>query len=65
MMMRHQNVGQGPASVLQSLFHGSRLGRVDRGGGTGLGIVDQNPEIIGEAWELMDFRRHVGSVLWD
>jgi hypothetical protein len=51
MVMRYQNIGQGPAFALQGLDNGTCFRRVDRGGGPGDRIVNEIAEIIGQAGE--------------
>jgi hypothetical protein len=45
-MMRHQNVGQLPASALQRFFHRSGFRRIDGGGCPARRVMEQNPVIV-------------------
>ena len=61
-MMGDENIGQRPALALQRLENRPCFRRVDRGGRTGRGIVNQVAEIVGEAGEQANFGSHVISV---
>ena len=58
-MMGHENVGEPPARRFQRCLDRCCLGRVDRRGRAAFGIVQQHAEIVLEAGEEMDLRRHV------
>ena len=56
--MGHENVGEGPAALVEGFQDRRGLGNVDGGGGAGRGIMDEDAEIVGQAGELMDLSRH-------
>ena len=57
-MMRDQDVGQAPAAFRQRSHHGRGFRRVDGGGRTRGGVVQQNAVIVFEADEEMGLGRH-------
>ena len=58
MMVRHEDIGQGPAGRFSAASTGAGLRRIDRGGRAGGGIVQQHAEIVLEAHEEMDLCWH-------
>ena len=59
MMMGHEDIGEPPAGRFQRRLDRRGLGRVDRRGRAAFGIVQEHAEIVLEAGEEMDLRRHV------
>ena len=59
MMMGHENIAEAPAGRFQCRLDRRSLGRIDRRGRAASGIVQEHAEIILEAGEEMDLRRHV------
>src|SRR3954453_5909488 len=57
-MVGHQNVGEPPPCVGQSLVDGFGLGRIDRGRRTGRRVVQQNAVIVLQAGEEGGLGRH-------
>ena len=57
-MMRHQNVGEPPAGLLQRRLDGGGLGGIDRRRRPVRGVVKQDAVIVLEAREEVDLGRH-------
>ncbi len=60
MLVRHEDVGERPARLVELGLHGSGVGRVDRRRPAGGGIVDEDAEIVAPADELSDLN-HVAK----
>jgi len=58
MMVCHQDIGEPPSGVGESLVDGRGLRRIDGGRGAGRRIVQQNAVIVLQAQEEVGFGRH-------
>jgi hypothetical protein len=51
-MVGGKNMGQLPAKFPEFRLHRFRVGRVNRGGGAGFGVMDNHAVVVGAAHEL-------------
>src|SRR5262249_46930517 len=61
-VMRHEDVGELPAGLLERSLDRRRFGRVDGGGGAARLVVHEHAVIVLQATEEMSFRRHAGTL---